>query len=347
MENLSIIGIDLAKHVFQLHGASKQGEALFRRKVRRGQLLAVLGSLPPCEVVMEACGSAHYWGREISALGHRVRLVPPIYVKPFVKRSKNDAADAEAIVEAAQRPTMRFVAVKSEARQASSMIFKTRDLLVRQRTAQINSLRGHLAEFGLVAGKGITQVGKLEKMVNDQDEVLMPDEVRQFCRVLLDVIDDFDGRIAALNCEIRSRARQDELAKRLMTIPGIGPVTAIALSVLTPPAQTFKRGRDLAAWMGLTPKEHSTGGKTRLGRISKMGQRDLRRLLIIGATTVVQHASKPERLKQLIDQNTWLGRMIATKPRMLVATALANKMARQAWALMAHGGTYRAPAPAN
>lgn len=339
MEKVSTIGIDLAKYVFQVHGAAGDGRVLFRRRLRREKVLEFLASMPACVVAMEACASAHYWGREISRLGHEVRLIAPAYVKPYVKRQKNDMADAEAICEASQRPTMRFVAVKSEDRQASAMIFKARDLLVRHRTGTINALRGHLAEFGFVAPKGPAHVERLRVMIEDGTNDL-PEPARALCQILLEVIRGLSTRIGALDREIRERARRDGVAKRLMTIPGIGPVIATALEALAPPVETFDRGRDFAAWMGLTPRQHSTGGKARLGKTSKMGQRDLRRLLIIGASAVVRWAARNGA-----PAGSWLERMLAKKPRMLVTVALANKMARMAWALMAKGGVYRAPAP--
>jgi transposase len=340
MGEVSTIGLDLAKHVFQLHGTDAAGRAVFRKQLRRGELLRFLGSLEPCVVAMEACGSAHHWGREIAALGHEVRLIAPAYVKPFVKRQKNDAADAEAICEAAQRPSMRFVAVKSAERQAAALVFRTRDLLVRQRTQAINALRSHLAEFGMIAPKGPANVAALAARLGEPGEKL-PIEARIMLEVLADTIAALDGRIAQLDAEIARRAREDETARRLMTIPGVGPITATAMAALAPPAGTFRRGRDFAAWLGLTPLQKSTGGKQRLGRVSKMGERSLRRLLIIGASAVVSQAAR-----RGAPAGSWLARMLATKPRMLIIVALANKMARIVWALMTKGEDYRAPAAA-
>ena len=286
MEEVSVIGIDLAKRSFQVHGARPDGSVAYRRKLSRGKVLSFLASQPPCTVAMEACGSAHHWGREIEALGHEVRLVPPIYVKPFVKRQKNDAADAEAITEAAERPTMHFVAVKTEAQQGQAMLFHTRDLLVRQRTQIINALRGHLAEFGVVAPQGRARLGRLAGVLEDGDRVL-PEEVVELGRLLLGQIEELDEKIGGLDRKLGACARKDEETARLMTIPGIGPVTALAIQAFAPPMESFRRGRDFSAWLGLVPRQHTTGGKPRLGRISKMGQRDLRRLLIIGATAVI------------------------------------------------------------
>jgi transposase len=287
---------------------------------------------------MEACGSAHHWAREIGMLGHAVRLIPPAYVKPFVKRHKNDAADAEAICEAAQRPTMRFVAPKSAQAQAAALVFRARDLLVRQRTQIINALRGHLAEFGLIVAQGPAHVPQLVQAVENPDEPL-PEIARPVLQILIDTLHRLDEQIALLDREVVQRVKADETAHRLMTIPGIGPVTAVALTALAPPAQTFTRGRDFAAWVGLTPLQHSTGGKQKLGATSKMGERTLRRLLIIGASTVLRWAARHGA-----PAGSWLARMLACKPPMLVRVALANKMARIVWALMAKGGTYQAPA---
>src|SRR5215204_1331771 len=242
MNQVSTVGLDLAKHIFQLHGADSAGAVVFRKKLRRGQLLAFLATLPPCTVAMEACGSAHYWGREIAKLGHTVRLISPAYVKPFVKRQKNDMADAEAICEAAQRPTMRFVALKSANQQAAAVVFRTRDLLVRQRTQTINALRGHLAEFGIVVAKGPAHVPQLVRSVENPDEPL-PEIARPILQILIDTLHRLDEQIAHLDREVAQRAKADETAHRLMTIPGIGPVTAVALTALSPAAQTFTRGR--------------------------------------------------------------------------------------------------------
>ena len=306
MEEVSIIGIDLAKRSFQVHGAKADGSVAYRRKLSRGKLLSFLASQRPCTVAMEACASAQYWGREIVALGHEVRLVPPIYVKPLVKRQKNDAADAEAISEAAQRPTMHFVAIKTEAQQAPGMLFRTRDLLVRQRTQTINALRGHLAEYGVVAPQGRARIGQLARVLEDGDCGL-PEAVVELGWLLLGRIDELDEKIDELDRKFRASAREVEETARLMTIPipGIGPITAQALQAFAPPMESFRRGRDFSAWIGLVPRQHTTGGKPRLGRISKMGQRDLRRLLVTGAMAVVQHASRRGEIT-----DPWLGGML-------------------------------------
>ena len=341
MSEVNVIGLDLAKHVFQVHGADAAGRVMLRRKVRRAQVLEFFGRQPRCVVAMEACGGAHFWGREIGRLGHEVRLIPPAYVKPFVKRQKSDAADAEAICEAAQRPTMRFVAVKSEETQAAAVIFRTRDLLVRQRTQLINALRGHMGEFGLVVPQGAARVKELVALVADPNTPV-PAAARPALQVLVSALERLDAEIQGLEVEIVRRAKEDATARWLMTIPGVGPLIATALVALAPPPETFRRGRDFAAWLGLTPRQHSTGGKQRLGATTRMGERSLRRLLIIGANSVVikRHVHRQAQ------PGTWLGGMLARKPPMLVRVALANKMARIVWALMAKGEDYRAPAVA-
>ena len=338
MEEVITIGLDIAKHVFHAHGADGAGRAVFSRKLGRSKLLAFFGRQPRCVVALEACAGAHYWGRELARLGHDVRLIPPAYVKPFVKRQKNDAADAEAICEAAQRPSMRFVAVKSEAQQASALVFRARDLAVRQRTQLANALRSHMAELGWIAPKGLAHMARLSALVDDEASGL-PEPARPVLRMMLAMMDDLDGRIAELDREIARRAREDESARLLMTVPGIGPVTATALLAIAPPPGTFNRGRDFAAWLGLVPRQHSSGGKERLGAITRMGERTLRRLLILGASAVVRHASS-----RGAPEGSWLAGMLARKPRMLVTVALANKMARIVWAVMRSGQSYRAPA---
>ncbi|TGD41435.1 IS110 family transposase [Pseudotabrizicola sediminis] len=338
MNEVSIIGLDLAKNVFQAHGAEADGSVLIRRKLSRAQLLKFLSEQPPCIVAMEACASAHHWGRAIGCLGHEVRLIPPAYVKPFVKRQKNDTADAEAIAEAASRPTMRFVAVKSEEQQAAMMAYRTRDLLVRQRTQTINALRAHLAEQGFVAPVGPAHVGRLAAVINGDDGAL-PAAVRDLARLLLDQIAGLSEKVADLDAELRRRA--STTVRRLTTIPGIGPITAAAITTFAPPMEIFEKGRDFAARVGLTPRQHSSGGKERLGRTSKMGQRDIRRLLIVGAVAVVRWAARKGA-----PEGSWLARMLDRKPKMLVAVALANRMARTAWALMRRGEDYRDPAMA-
>ena len=299
-----------------------------------------LESHPRCVVAMEACGSAHYWGRECMKPGHEVKLIAPIYVKPYVKRHKNDIVDAEAICEAAQRPTMSFVAVKTEDQQATGMLFRTRNLLVRQRTQTINALRGHLAEYGVVAPQGTAHMGRLAAALEDPESGLA-EKVRELGSVLLDQILGLDSKIERLEVNLHSCARQDDEVARLMTIPGVGAVTAMALQAFAPPMESFPRGRDFSAWLGIVPSQRSTGGKARLGKIWKMGQRDLRRLLITGAMAVIGQAVRRGRTA-----DPWLTRMLARKPRMLVAVALANRMACMVWALSTKKENYRVPAAA-
>lgn len=340
MSEVATVGLDLAKMVFQVHGADASGRAVLLKTLRRPKVLEFFAQLPRCTVAMEACSGAHYWAREIGRFGHRTRLIPPSYVKPFVKRQKNDASDAEAICEAAQRPTMRFVAVKSEAAQASTVIFRTRDLLVRQRTQHINAVRGHLAEYGLVAANGPANLPKLLRLAKESCDAL-PADVSAMLEMLADMIAILGERITRLDHEIARRAKTEDIPRRLMTIPGIGPITATALAALAPPPETFRRGRDFSAWLGLTPIQRSTGGRQKLGAVSKMGERTLRRLLIIGASALVRQTTRKGA-----SPGPWLARMLARKPRMLVIVALANKMARVVWSLLARNEIYRAPAVA-
>jgi len=337
METVTIIGVDLAKNSFQLHGASTDGSVVFRKKLTRPQFRQFMADHPPCVVAMEACGSAHYWARQMVRFGHQPRLLSPGYVKPFVKRHKNDAADAEAIVEAAHRPTMRFVEPKTEGQQSRTIVFRTREQLVNQRTELVNALRAYLYELGYVVPQGIGHLRRLAEIVEDENTEL-PDLVREICRDLLNRIAGMTARLETLKKTIDALSREAETSHRLQTMPGVGPIAALAIETFAPPMETFKRGRDFAAWLGLVPLQKSTGGKQRLGKISKMGQRDIRRLLILGAMAVVRWASQKG-----VPEGSWLARMIAKKPRMLVAIALANKMARGIWAMMTKCENYRNP----
>ncbi len=337
MGDVSTIGLDTAKSIFQVHGADASGAVVFRKQLTRGRLLAFFAVQPRCVVAMEACAGAHHWGRELLKLGHTVKLIPPQYVKPFVKRQKNDMADAEAICEAAQRPTMRFVPVKSEDQQASTVVFRARDLLVRQRTQCVNALRSHAAEYGWTTPKGLPHVARLIRRVEDPAETLPP-EARAILKVLVATVRSLDEQVADLDREIARRVKADPVVRRLMTIPGIGPIAATAIVALAPPAESFAGGRHLAAWIGLTPVQKSTGGKQKLGATSKMGERTLRRLLVIGAAAVVKQA-----VARGAASGSWLAQMLARKPKMLVIVALANKIARTVWALLINGDVYRAP----
>ena len=328
------IGIDTSKAVFTLHGIDQQDRPVLRINLRRAQMIAFFKKLAPTEIAMEACGGAHYWARELAALGHEVRLIPPQYVKPYVKRGKNDRNDAEAICEAAGRPGMHFVPVKSVAQQAQGMVLKVRETLVRQRTLLVNTLRGHAAEFGVIAAKGLRQVGPLLTAI-EQDTALPP-EAKDMAALLGRQIVELDTRIKQIDVKLTAAHKANEVSQRLATIPGVGPVTALTLAVDIDPA-AFESGRHLAAWAGLTPKEHSTGGKQRMGGISRAGNERLRVLFVAGATSVINAAMRPS--SKLMTE--WLQALLQRKPRKVVAVALANKMARVAWALMTRGEVYR------
>jgi transposase len=266
---ITTIGLDIAKNVFHAHGRDERGRAIFSKWLSRGRVLDFFSGQPACIVALEACGGAHHWARELMAMGHTVRLIPPAYVKPFVKRHKNDAVDAEAICEAAQRPNMRFVAIKSEEQQASALVFRTRDLLVRQRTQLINAIRGHLTEYGWVAPKGSSHVAVLGDMIEDEIGSSLPDAAKPMFRIMLDMLEELNTKIGELDKEIARRAREDAIAKRLITIPGVGPITATAIATLAPPAETFTKGRDFAAWLGLAPRQLSTGASKNSDRSRK------------------------------------------------------------------------------
>jgi transposase len=327
----------LAKNVFQVHGIDKAGKVVVRRQLRRGDVLRFFGELSPCLIGMEACGTAHYWGRELSKLGHEVKLMPPAYVNPYVKRGKSDAADAEAIAEAVTRPTMRFVAIKTEEQQAALMLHKVRDLLVRQRTMLINALRSHLAEFGAIAARGPGGVTTVITAFHEmQSDLAAP--ARKALHGLIDQIRKVDAEIKKVEADIVAWHRGNEASRRLATIPGIGPITASAIAAAVPDASLFQSGRQFAAWLGLTPKAHSSGGKDRLGGISKQGDGYIRRLLVIGATAVIRLARQGNASK------AWAAKMLENKPARLVSVALANKTARIAWAVLARNQSYVAPA---
>ena len=334
----TMIGVDLAKNVFQLHGASMTGQPRFCKKLSRQSFSRFIAEQPPAVVVMEACGSAHYWAREMVRLGHEVKLIAPHYVKPFVKRQKNDAADAEAIVIAAQRPEMRFVEPKSAEQQSRAILFRARERLVHQRTELVNALRACLYEYGHVVPQGIRQLKWVEEILDAPGSDL-PNLMRQECRDLLKQIAEQTERINARTAKIKTLAAETDTARRLQTIPGIGPLTALAVEAFAPPMENFRCGRDFAAWLGLVPRQFSSGGKERLGRTSKTGQSDIRRLLIIGSMSRLNWLGR-----QSIPEGSWLARMAARKPRMLVALALANKMARTIWAMLTKNEDYRDPA---
>jgi transposase len=340
---ITTIGLDIAKRVFQVHGADASGRAVLRRKLQRPEVLAFFRSLPPCLVGIEACGTAHHWARAITELGHAVRLLPAGYVKPYVKRGKTDAADAEAICEAVTRPSMRAVPIKSAEQQAALLLHRTRDLLVRQRTMLINALRGHMAEFGIIVPQGAKRVGELVALIMGEDEAALPNLARQSLRLLAAELAALEERIAQAEAAILAWHKGHEASRRLAAIPGIGPITASAIVASAGDATRFRSGRHFAAWIGLTPKQHSSGGKQRQGGISKQGNPYLRRLLVIGATAVIRHMGG--RLAAT-PSGAWARALLERRPARLASVALANKTARIAWALLAKGEVYRAAAPA-
>ncbi len=335
---ITTIGLDIAKNVFQVHGIDSSEKVVVRKQLRRSQVLAFFKTLPPCLVGIEACATAHYWARALTKLGHRVRLMPAKDVKAYVKRNKNDAADAEAICEAVRRPTMRFVQVKSAEQQGQLMLHRTRDLLMRQRTQVINALRAHMAELGIVAAQGREGIKELLKIIASEQDARLPVDAHTSLVVLAAQLQALQTMIRSIEKRSMAQHRSNEASKRLATIPGIGVIGATAIEATVPDPKVFRSGRDLAAWIGLVPREGSTGGKQKLGPISKQGDQYLRRILVVGAHAVLKRARlHPEKYP-------WLAELLARKPFRVVAVALANKMARIAWALLAKGGTYRAPA---
>ena len=338
MTEVSTIGLDLAKNVFQVHGVDGLGETVIRRQIRRRQVLPLFKKLPPCLVGIEACATSHYWARELDALGHEVRIMPANYVKPYVKRNKNDAADAEAICEAVTRPTMRFVTVKTAEQQSIMMVHRTRALLIRQRTMLVNAIRAHLAEFGIVAPVGLKGLRTLLAVVSDPKDERVPGVARHCLVSLATALMIIEQEIAGAELRIHAWHRSNEASRRLESIPGIGLITATALVASVTDPTTFKSGRELAAWIGLVPRQSSSGGKERMGRISKQGDRYLRWLLVAGAMSVIRHGRKNNFAKR-----PWLAGLVARKPAKVAAVALANKNARTAWALLVSGERYRPP----
>ena len=329
------LGLDLAKSVFQAHGIDRLGKTVLVKRLHRKQMMPFFSKLPPCLIGIEACATAHYWARTLSTMGHEVRLMPPAYVKGYVKRGKSDALDAEAICEAVRRPTMRFVPIKTVEQQGILMAHRTRALLVRQRTMAANALRAHLAEFGLVANPGITHLLALVDSTF-ADGPRLPAHARRALEILIRRLIELSKEINALDRELRAWHAQNEASARLAAIPGIGVTTATALAATVTDPTQFQSGRQFAAWLGLTPQQQSTGGKARLGRISKQGDRYLRRLLVVGATAVIRHAkTKPTRMA------AWIRGLLANKPFRVVSVALANKLARIAWVVLTRGERYR------
>ena len=339
MQTISTIGLDIAKSVFQVHGVDAAGQVAVRRQLKRRHVLAFFQKLPPCLVGIEACASSHYWSRELQALGHTVRLMPPAYVKPYVKRQKNDSADAEAICEAVTRPNMRFVPTKTVEQQSCLVLHRTRHLFIRQQTSVINSIRAHLAEFGIVAPVGRRGVEQLLEIVADANDVRVP-EVARACIAALGVqLRALKAQILELDRRILAWHRSSEVSRRLDHIPGIGPALATALVASIADPKVFRSGRDFSAWIGLVPKQNSSGGKDKLGNISKQGDRYLRSLFTTGALAVIRYA-KIHGTKH----RPWLAALLARRPTKVAAIALANKIARIAWVLMTRGERYKQPA---
>jgi transposase len=339
MGEITTMGLDLAKQVFQVHGIDADGTTVLRKQLRRSQVLSFFSRLAPCLVGMEACATAHYWARELAALGHEVRLMPAQYVKAYIKRNKNDAADAEAICEAVVRPTMRFVPAKTAEQQAALLLHRGRERLVRQRTGLVNALRGHLAEFGVIAPQGLRNVGKLIAVVRDAGDARLPDLARQVLEVLATQIEQLEGAVAAVEKQLMAWHKSNPVSQRLATIPGIGPIIASAIAASVAEPSGFRSSREFAAWLGLVPRQNSTGGKHRLGGISKRGNRYLRRLLINGASANLLRSKATKA-------DPWVIGLRRRRPSLVVAVALANKTARIAWAVMQRNETYQRMAAA-
>ena len=334
---ITTIGLDIAKNVFQVHGIDGEEKVVVRKQLRRSQVMRFFQELAPCLVGLEACATAHYWARELAKLGHEVRLMPAKDVKAYVKRNKNDAADAAAICEAVRRPTMRFVPVKSAEQQAQLMQHRARDLLMRQRTQLINAIRAHMAELGITAPQGREGIKQLLALIADDEDTCLPIDARASLMVLAAQLQAMQTTIGSLERRIVARHRSSQDSKRLQSIPGVGIIGATAIAATVTDPMAFRSGRDFAAWVGLVPREDSTGGKRKLGPISKQGDRYLRRILVGGAVSILRRAKlNPERYP-------WVTRLLARRPFKVVAIALANKTARVAWALLAKGGTYRRP----
>jgi transposase len=338
MQAVTTIGFDIAKSVFQVHGIDAEGRGVIRQRLRRSRVLGFFKKLSPCVVGMEACASSHYWSRELQALGHTVQLMPPAYVKPYLKRQKNDAADAEAICEAVQRPSMRFVPTKTPDQQACLMLHRTRHLFIRQQTALINAIRAHLAEFGIVAPVGRNGVEELLDVVADPDDGRVPEIARECLEALGSQLRRLKRQILTFDQRINAWHRSSETSRRLDELPGVGPALATALVASIPDPRAFRSGRDFSAWVGLVPKQNSSGGRERLGNITKQGDRYLRSLFCAGALAVIRYA-KIHGTKH----RPWLAKLLERRPTKVAAIALANKIARMAWAMMAKGERYREP----
>ena len=339
MKAITTIGLDIAKSVFQVHCVDAAGNIVLRQQLKRRYVLAFFQKLPSCLVGMEACASSHYWSRELQALGHKVRLMPLAYVRPYVKRQKNDTTDAEAICEAVTRPNMRFVEIKSVGQQSCLVLHRTRQLFIRQQTSVTNAIRAHLAEFGIVAPVGRTGIDQLLKTVANTEDKRLPEVARACLAALGAQLQALKAQILEFDRQIRAWHRSNETSKRLDEIPGVGPALATALVASIPNPKAFRSGRDFSAWIGLVPKQHSSGGKEKLGSISKQGDRYLRSLFTIGALAVIRYAKIHGTTHR-----PWLTALLARRPAKVAAIALANKLARMAWAMMAKGERYREPA---
>jgi len=339
MGQITTIGLDIAKSVFQVHGIDATGEAVLRRRLTRTRLVEFFAKLPPCLVGIEACATSHHWARELRKLGHDVRLMPPRYVKPYVKRQKNDTADAEAICEAVTRPTMRFVEVKSPEQQSILVLHRTRMMLMRQRIQLSNAIRGHMAEFGVVAPVGRKGLLTLTETLSDQTDNRVPVEARCCLQMLAAQLRLVNAQVLQNDRKVMASAKATDVGRRLMGIPGVGPLLASAFVATVPDPHAFRSGRNLAAWIGLVPKQNSSGGKERLGGITKQGNRYLRQMLVAGALAVIRYAERHGTSRP------WLLRLMARRPTKIAAVALANKTARVIWAIMTSGQPYREPEP--